>query len=83
MKNKQIVASLPLCVFGGVCIERINYGIDDTVTHFEKYDETLETRRSTSKIRYTNPRGENAESKPYFMRGGRRFYIDEFMRTEG
>jgi len=79
--NKAVLASVALSNFGGVCIERINYGIDDTVTHFEKYDETLETRRSTSKIRYTNPRGEDAEPKPYFMRSGRRYYIDEFMRT--
>ena len=33
------------------------------------------------KIDYTIPRSEEAESRPFFRHGNRRFYIDDFIRT--
>lgn len=55
----------------GIYIYGIEYGIDDKVV----WGWWNETRTNRSMIRY------NTNGDPYFMAGGRRRYIDNYIRT--
>ena len=47
----------------------------------ETYTETYTRRGTWKRIDYTNPRNEETESRPYFRHENKRYYIDDFMRT--
>lgn len=47
----------------------------------ENYKETYTRRGRWKKIDYTIPRDPEKESRPFFRHNGKRFYIDNFIRT--
>lgn len=60
--------------FGGLAIMEIEYGIDDYVCVCENYGDGYK-RLTKNKIHY------NAKGNPYFVRYGKRYYLDQFMRV--
>lgn len=60
--------------FSGICIMDIQYAIEDYVVHAEIISGELKNVRR-SKLRTT------LKGKYFFMRGGRRYHLDDFLRT--
>ena len=66
--------------FGGLIVLDIKYGIDDSVVTCFDFGNGRKNF-SESKIRYTMPRSEDAESRAYFVKLNRRYYLDEIMKV--
>ena len=65
---------LTLCNFGGLAIMEIEYGIDDYVIVCDNYGDGYKNL-TRNKLRY------NTKGNAYFVRNGRRWYLDQFMRV--
>jgi len=66
--------------FGGLVVLDIKYGIDDSVVTCFDFGNGRKNF-SESKIQYTKPRSEKKDSRVYFIKLNRRYYLDEIMRT--
>jgi len=73
--DKKPIGILATSAFGGICILDIQPGYHDYVVHADVCEKKI-GNVSRSQLR-TNNKGRN-----YFMRYGRRYYTDEFMRTD-
>lgn len=75
MKKYNFIAVKGIANDAGIGIVSINYGINDTITSVFQYGEK-QKKPTTAKIRYS------AAGDPYFMKYGRREYLNEYMKTE-
>ena len=73
--NKKVIATYPLCNFGGIAIFEFIYGIDDQIK-FAYHNGEKFGRTSTAKIRY------NEEGSPFIISGKKRYYLNEFIKSE-
>ena len=65
---------LPMNNFGGLAIMEIEHGIEDYLYVCDNYGDGYKNI-TKNKIRY------NARGNAYFMRYGKRYYLDQFMRV--
>lgn len=78
--DKEAVGFFTMGNWGGLEVLDIKYGIDDSVVSCFNFGNGRKNF-SESKIRYTIPRSEDAESRAYFIKLDRRYYLDEIMRV--
>jgi|GEM_PF-5320814 len=71
---RKSIAVMTVCSFGGICILDIEDGIDTYVVHADYYNGKIKNV-SKSKVR------ETVAGRSYFMRKGKRYHIDQFMRV--
>ena len=74
MKDKKVIATLPLNNLGGIGIFEIIHGIEDKVK-FAYFTGENYSKVTTSIIRIDN------DGNPYFYSGRRKFYLNEFILT--
>lgn len=72
---KDIIASCQLTNFGGIAIFDIIHDIEDRIK-FAWCNGDKFGRTSIAKIRY------NAKGEPYFISCKKRYYLNEFIKTE-
>lgn len=68
-----------LSAFSAMVVHGIEYGIDDKVIvsyNYDGIDGTVEGRKTKNTIQY------NAKGEAYFIKHGRRHYLNNFMRME-
>lgn len=73
-KQEKPIAVYSESAFSGICIMDIQYGIEDYVVHAEMISGEFKNVRR-SKLRTT------LKGKSFFIRDGRRYHLDEFLRT--
>lgn len=72
--NHKPAGVLTLCNLGGLAIMEIEYDIDDYVYVCDNYGDGYKNI-TKNMIRY------NAKGNAYFVRNGKRWYLDQFMRV--
>lgn len=74
--NKKVIATCQLTNFGGIAILDVVHGIGDQIK-FAWHNGEKFGRMSTAKIRY------NTEGEPYFFSGKHKYFLSEFIKSEG
>ncbi len=78
LMNRGAAGFLATCNYGGIVIV-----IDDSgegVLWRKDFGDWKHTAQRWQPIKWTAPRSEDQEARPYFTIYGRRYYLDQFMR---
>ena len=79
--DKKAVGVYGMGNWGGLEVLDIIYDTEDYVVSCFDFGNGRKNF-SKSKIQYTRPRREDAESRAYFIKLDRRYYLDEIMRAD-